>query len=601
MYVEVTKNNGTDYLRLVQSRRITNSKGVKTATKQVVLNIGPLKKFDDGKPDYVERLKKSFKDGKPLIPELAKYVEEHVEPVEYKVTFKEGDPSCFGDPKRFAACILDPLFSAVGLDELFASIKFGSDIQYDLQGLVRLLIYGRILEPASKIATVKQNDEYYKPLFNSSNGDNVYDALDVIYENRRKIIQRMNTNITRGTGRKSDTVFYDVTNFFFETDDPDRCEDGEEKGLRQMGVSKENRKQPIVQLGLFLDRNGIPISLEVFPGNTLDHLTLRTSMKNTVNTLDLERFILVADRGMYSGTNTCHVTEQGNGYIVSKSLRRTGKNERDWALSDEDLEYESKNFKYKSRVITRTVTDENGSKKKIKEKVVVYWSRAFYEKERHENKVFLDFIEKLKANPTGFRVSAAQSRNLRKFMKKDVLNKDTGEVLDSRRLLSLIDEDKLNEFNELMGYYQIVSSEIDMEAKEIIDRYHELTRIEDQFREMKSTLETRPVFVRTNEHIYAHLMVCFIALTLMRLIQYKITNQDGYKSGKEWSYGIPGARISKALSDWKVDKLPGDLYRMENVQNEDIQTILKAFGIDIQPKLFTSGELRKIKSQVKVF
>ena len=159
MYVEVTKNNGTDYLRLVQSRRITNSKGVKTATKQVVLNIGPLKKFDDGKPDYVERLKKSFKDGNPLIPELSEYVEERRESVEYKVTFKEGDPSCFGDPKRFASCILDPLFSAIGLDELLASIKFSSDIQYDLQGLVRLLTYGRLLEPASKIATVKQNEE----------------------------------------------------------------------------------------------------------------------------------------------------------------------------------------------------------------------------------------------------------------------------------------------------------------------------------------------------------------------------------------------------------------------------------------------------------
>ena len=601
MYVEVTKNNGTDYLRLVQSRRITNSKGVKTATKQVVLNIGPLKKFDDGKPDYVERLKKSFKDGNPLIPELSEYVEERRESVEYKVTFKEGDPSCFGDPKRFASCILDPLFSAIGLDELLASIKFSSDIQYDLQGLVRLLTYGRILEPASKIATVKQNEEYYKPLFKSSNGDNVYDALDVIYENRRKIIQRMNTNIARGTGRKSDTVFYDVTNFFFETDDPDICEEGEDKNLRQMGVSKENRKQPIVQLGLFLDRNGIPISLEVFPGNTLDHLTLRTAMKNTINTLDLDRFILVADRGMYSGTNTCHVTEQGNGYIVSKSLRKTSKKELEWALSEDDMEHIGKDFKYKSRVITRTVTDENGNKKKIQEKVVVYWSRAFYEKERHENKVFLDFIEKLKANPSGFRVSAAQSKSLRKFMKKDVLNKDTGEVLDSRRLLSLIDEDKLNEFNELMGYYQIVSSELDMDAKEIIGRYHELTRIEDQFREMKSTLETRPVYVRTNEHIYAHLMVCFIALTLMRLIQYKITNKAGYKLDKEWSYGIPGARISKALLNWKVDKLPGDLYRMENVQNEDIQTILKAFGIDVQPQLFTSGELRKLKSQVKVF
>lgn len=118
-----------------------------------------------------------------------------------------------------------------------------------------------------------------------------------------------------------------MTNFFFERDLPDddiTDEDGNsiEKGLRKMGVSKENRKQPIVQMGLFLDDNGIPISIEMFPGNTLDHLTLRTAMKNTVNDLDLNRFILVSDRGVYSGTNICHVINNGNGYIVSKSIKK---------------------------------------------------------------------------------------------------------------------------------------------------------------------------------------------------------------------------------------------------------------------------------------
>ncbi len=141
--------------------------------------------------------------------------------------------------------------------------------------------------------------------------------------------------------------------------------------------------------------------------------------------------------------------------------------------------------------------------------VVIYWSRAFYAREKHENQSFLDFIEKLKANPAGFRVSAAQSRSLRKYMKKETIHKETGEIVDSKKLLSMIDDDKLTEFNELMGYYQIVSSELDMDDLEIIDKYHELTRIEDQFREMKGTLETRPIWVNTSEHIQAHLMICF--------------------------------------------------------------------------------------------
>ena len=120
--------------------------------------------------------------------------------------------------------------------------------------------------------------------------------------------------------------------------------------------------------------------------------------------------------------------------------------------------------------------------------MISYWSRAFYMREKKENESFLAFIEKLKANPNGFRVSAAQSKNLRKLMKKELLNKETGEMLDSKKLLSMIDEEKLTEFNELMGYYQIVTSELDMPDREVIDKYHGLTRIEDQFREMKGTL-----------------------------------------------------------------------------------------------------------------
>ena len=317
MHIEVANNNGTKYLKLARCHRGTNSKGKKTILKQTVLNIGPLSRYDDGRPDYLVRLRESFKAGKPLIKALEPYVEGATKS-RVTITFEEGDAKCLGAPKRMAATILDPVFRALGLDELFASIKFSSKIGYDLTGIVRLLTYGRLLEPASKSATMEQNGKYFRPLVSSTNDDNVYDALDVIQKHAKQIVQRMNTCLTRGAGRSSKVVFYDVTNFFFEIPRPDPDEtdaDGNviEKGLRKMGVSKENRRQPIVQLGLFLDDEGIPISFGMFPGNTLDHHTLRPSMKETVDTLGLERFVLVADRGMYSGTNMCHVTDAGNG------------------------------------------------------------------------------------------------------------------------------------------------------------------------------------------------------------------------------------------------------------------------------------------------
>ena len=606
MHIEKYLTNGKYYLRLVNGKRVIDSQGRNVTRKQLILSLGAYDKYDDGQPDYLERLRQSFRDGNPLIPELLPYVGEKA-PEKYNITFKEGDANCIGTPKCFAPCILDPIFSALGLDEFFASVKHASKIQYDLQGIVRLLTYGRILNPASKIATMRQNEDYFQPLVKSSNEDNVYDALDVIWDNRQKIIQRMNTNISRGVGRNTDTIFYDVTNFFFEIDEPDPHqldEDGNviEKGLRKMGVSKESRKQPIVQMGLFLDDKGIPVSIEMFPGNTLDHLTLRTSMRNTVDTLGLKRFILVADRGMYSGTNMCHVLNQGDGYIVSKSIKKSKQSERQWILEQDGYTHESENFKYKSRIVTRTVTDEDGNKRKIQEKVVVYWSRVFYERERRENKSFLEFIEKLKENPNGFRVTASQSRSLRKYMRKECVNEDTGEVLDASKLLGMIDDAKLTEFNDLMGYYQIVSSELEMPDEKIIEKYHGLTRIEDQFREMKGTLETRPIYVNTPEHIYAHLMICFMALTMMRVIQHRITTiQPVTKEDIDWSYGLSGKRLTEALRSWKINELPGNYYQMLRSSSADLELVLKAMGITIPNKLFSRGDLRAMKSSVKVF
>ena len=605
MHVEQYWSNSRAYLRLVSGKRMKDSQGRAIIGKRVVLSLGALAKHDDGKPDYLKRLRESFSEGKPLIKELEPYVDQA--PVrKWTVTFERGDAKCIGEPKRMAPCVLDPVFRALGLDELFASVKCSSRIKYDLTGIVRLLTYGRIIDPDSKWSTMGQNDQYYTPLVKSTNPDNVYDALDVIYTNRKQIVQRMNTCITRGIGRSPSTVFYDVTNFFFETSRPDDdFEDADGNvvtGLRKFGVSKENRRQPIVQLGLFLDDNGIPISFATFPGNTLDHHTLRPAMNETVGDLGVGRFVLVADRGMYSGTNMHAVCEAGNGYIVSKSLRKTDKAERAWAIDPDGYTIVSDKFRHKSRIVKRVVKDENGKRHEIREKVVVYWSKAFYEREVNENRSFMEFLRKLKENPGCYRISSAHSKGLRRFLKKEYVNKVTGEKVNSADLMPMIDETKLNEFNDLMGYYQIVTSELEMGDREVIEKYHGLTQIEDQFREMKGTLETRPVFVQTPEHIKAHLMICFMALTMIRIIQRKTRLVvKAVKDESKWSYGIPGMRISDALAGWQVLELPGEYYQVQKSKGDDIFTILKAFGMELKPQLYTRGEIREMKATASPF
>lgn len=608
LFVEKVKNNGTDYLRLVEGVRIANKNGYKTTHKKVILNIGPLSRFDDGKPDYVDRLKKSFKAGNPLIPALLPYCDAQRPVEKYRFTINEGSPDCFGHPKLFSHVLLERILEELGLNTLFSSYKALTKLQYDVYGFAKLLIFGRLLNPASKCATVRQNENYYAPILGEHNPDNVYDTLDFIAANKDRIIRRMNTNLVKKAKRSPEVIFYDVTNFYFEIERPDEDETDEEgnilvRGQRKMGVCKEERKLPIVQMGLFMDDNGIPIAIESFPGNTLDHLTLRPALKKNIDNLDFSRFIMIADRGICQYNNLLYILDAGNGYIVSKSLLKSTREEQTWAYSDDDYTQVNPDFKYKSRIKKRTVKDEKGNSRTIEEQVVVYWSRKYQARCEYENKRFLDFLEKLEKNPENFRITALESKSLRRFFKVEYFHQDTGEVLDASKIKPLIDFDKVNEYRKSMGYYQIVTSELTLPPWEVIDKYHGLTQIEDQFRVMKGDLTTRPIFVRTPEHVNAHLLICLIALIMLRIIQKRIIDSGLVQADPDvyWFSGLNASRIQAALNKWKVDTLPDELYRFIDVDNSDLKLILDAFNVHIPPKLFRSAELKSIKTGISVF
>ncbi len=610
MYVEKTKNNGIDYLRLVKSQRITNSKGVKTATKKVVYNIGPLSRFDDGQPDYVVRLKESFKNGRPLISELQRFCSDPLPKEYYDIHFEEGDPDCIGHPKLFSHVLIERILEEIGMTYYFQHYKAYTRIQFDLLGFFRLMIYGRILNPASKIATVEQNNDYYMPIIDSPYPYNIYDTLDFIYDFKTSIIRKLNKSITASFHRSTNVIFYDVTNFFFEIEQADDDEEIDgiiHKGIRKNGVCKEERKLPIVQMGLFMDEQGFPISIEIFPGNTLDHLTMIDACKNTIDNLELSRFIFVADRGMCATPNLLHLLDHNNGYIISKSIKKSSVADKQWILESGGYLEPSDDFKYKSRTVKYQASDPADKKKKrsIVEKQVVYWSRKFYEREKAEKKSFLEFIEKLRETPENFRITALQSKCIRKYLKKEMLNTETGELVDSYKIRGMLDEEKLNKELELMGYYLIITSEVNMEDQEIIDTYHKLSKIEDQFRVMKGTFETRPLHVRTEEHISSHLLTCMIALIVLRIIQQKIqeyqkTSRITQKEINLWEMGLSSERIQTALNKWTVDILPGDYYRFNYLDDPDLKLILDSFGIKIAPKLYRRSDLKTIKTNIKV-
>ena len=233
-----------------------------------------------------------------------------------------------------------------------------------------MLVFGRILNPQSKKKTFETRDQYLFPIVDCNEIREVYRALDILEENSKKIQNRMNTKIKNSSiGRKTDLTYYDVTNYYFETmyGDNDVYELDEnneivkdelgnpiivQKGFRKNGVSKENSKGPIVQMGLFIDNNGIPVSHKLFSGNTQDKTTFKNVLENDVDEMDLGHIVVVADNGMNTQENKYLLVDKGNGYIVSKSVKRSWKSQREWALDENDYKIiTSKNnevvFKYK--------------------------------------------------------------------------------------------------------------------------------------------------------------------------------------------------------------------------------------------------------------
>ena len=588
MYIDCVTNSGKPYLRVAESYSAREN-GVRKNRKRTIKNIGPMSRFDDGKPDFLKRAKQSFKDGNPIIPGLEDLVGNTPPIRKFTIEFdRDSIEDSFSDQKNCGYFLLDSLYDGLGVYDVLNLHKSRKKVKYDLNGMAKLLIFGRTLSPDSKLATFENRGDYLFPVTRSGKVSEIYTALDCLNEKSESIQKRMNLKIRQTIGRNTEVCFYDVTNYYFEIGDNDP--DG---GLRKKGVSKEKRGEPIVQMGLFIDDNGIPISYQLFPGNNTDTTTLRPAMKKTIDNMNFRRVIIVADGGLNSGPNIAHILDGGNGYIVSKSTKKSDKTVKAWMLDETDYRWNDvKTFKVKSQIRTRKIKAEDGSFREITEKLVCYWSKKHYEREHRENEKFVEYLESVIAFPDKLK---DKQKKIEKFLKKSEIDKSTGEIIDTATCLSL-DMDKIREYLDLMGYYTIMTSETDKTDVEIISKYHGLSRIEDSFRITKSDLEGRPVFVRTPEHINAHFLTCFIALSMIRFIQHKILKYQGKatNSTENWESGLSAERIQAALNEWRADSLPGGYYRM-TMPSEDLLLIANAFGIDIDLRLPAESDLRKLK------
>ena len=610
MFLDISNNNGTKYIRVCESVRIQDKNTNKSVPKKkTVINIGPVTRFDDGKPDFIARLKASYAAGNPILEELKPYVNVSVPQAVYNIRLCEGTDECIAHPKLIANLLLEKLLEDLNVAQLIRSYKNHYNVGFDVFGFFKLLLFGRILKPASKWATLKQNNDYAIPLLKGKIQDfNIYKTLDFIYDHRRAIFNRINTSMVKHYRRTTNKIYYDVTNFFFEIEDNDEdvtLQDGNVlQGIRKKGVSKEHRETPIVQMGLLMDEQGIPISIECFPGNTLDHQTLATSFRNSVDSVASKdtRFIYVCDKGIGKGESIVYAISNGIGYLTSRTVRGSSKEEKKWIADPSGYITVSENLKYKTKIVKKETKTPEGVTLEYSEKVLTYWSKKYYDKEVAERSSFYEFVQEYLKDPVAFRINSSRMPLIKKYLKKNVVNKKTGEILNSSDLAAIPDIDALKMDYDLMGYYTLATSEIHMNDQQMIDTYGNLVEIEDQFRVMKGTLDTRPIFVRTKEHIIAHLTICTIALILLRLIQrqHKEKYPDAVDSDLIFSRVLSADRIQAALNKWKIEALGDTYYRFCDTDDPDLSLILSAFNASIPPKCYKISEVKQLKSKMEL-
>ena len=532
---------------------------------------------------YLDDLEKIYEDPiayfQKRVDELREEKKVHRAPINF--TFYDSDKLCIGDNlrKNFGYSAFSKIYHELEIDKFLKSKQRTSKSSYDANTIMKMLVYSRLLAPASKKASYDNRDQFFEKTDYSL--DDVYRCLTFLNKHKENLQVWMNDKIKEQYGRDTSLIYYDVTNYYFETD--------EQTDLLRKGVSKEHRPNPIVQMGLFMDNNAIPVTYELFAGNTNDCLTYRPNFGRIKKQFDLGRVISVADKGMTTGDNIWYTinTPTKDGYVFSMSIRGADKSIKEYVLDENGYEWLGEEYKRKSRLCPRTilVTANNGKKikKQVDEKQVVFWSKKYATRAKAEREAVLAKARDLAKNPGNY--TRATSYGAAKYVKKVEYDKQTGEIITASSILD-INEDLIREEEALDGYYMLLTSEMDTPDDKIIDMYRGLWRIEESFKITKSELEARPVYVWTNEHIEAHFLTCFVALTLSRILEMKLEHK--YSAG----------RILESLSKASCSLIQQNYY-MFDYFDEVLKDIGDLMNIDFAKRVRTLGDIKQTLADTK--
>ena len=442
---------------------------------------------------------------------------------------------------------LKNLCDSFGCKKYIDLMQTATGFRFNIFDMMSSLIYARVVHPCSKLKTYI---EILPKLFEAYDFslDQLYSVLGYIGSKYEKIIEIFNHQVALKYPFDTAHSYFNCTNFYFEID--------KEDDFRLKGSSKENKKEPIVGMGLLLDANQIPVGMKMYPGNESEKPVIRDIIDDLKQRIHISgRTIRVADKGLNCFENILHALKSGDGYIFSKSVKMLPETEKTWALLKND--YVAVKNK-KGEVIyyikdcvddfTYNYTDKDGHRKTLKltEKRIVTFHPKLAEKQKHEINRQVEKAKRLRACEAKKSEYGDSAKYVTFFSADRKGEKTTGKVKVE------INENAIENAKKLTGYNMIVTSEIRMSASAIYAAYHNLWRIEESFRIMKSQLDARPVFMQKQETITGHFLVCYLSVLLTRLFQFHIL-KDEYGTEEIFDF-IRDFRIAK-ISDRKYINL----------------------------------------------
>jgi transposase len=486
--------------------------------------------------------------------------------------------------------VIMKIYHTLELDRFFNNKARHEAFEYNTNSIMKLLSTTRILHPSSKKRAYEYKDTFFER-FNFKLYD-VYRALSHFSKISLECQQFISDQISEKFGRDTTLMYFDVTNFHFEIDKTDN--------LRKRGKEKHNRPDPIVQMALATDADGVPLYYKLFPGNTHDSKTFIPVFKDVCVKFNPGRVIAVADMGCTSSNNIYFLKggdrdKRVNGYVFSFSIRKSSEAFKKYVLDNTGYKdrdgnplKEGYDFKIKSRIDVREikVTMKNGSQKSmlIDEKQVVFWSEKYAKKARAEREEEIKKALDIIATPQKYNKNSVHGATT--YIKNITFDKKTGEILEKPGKKLLFDEKKAAEDAKYDGYYCIITSELDMPEQRIIEIYRGLSDIEDNFRVSKSDLDIRPVFVSREDRINAHVLTCFISLVILRLIQ------------KKTNHMFTAEQIITCLNNISCSLEHENIYLFDYRSRISDETG-KAFGIDFSKRRLRLSEIKNILASSK--